>query len=325
MKSISLLFVIAAYLMFGISGAVGPVSFGIGSNAYNLAFLNNLLPLPFILITLSFKKISLLCSKAVFGWSILLGVCTAATALLLNLSFAIIGVGTGIMLHMCHTLVAAFGEAAITRKRVKITTLFAVVAILCGIACTMDDSAAETALSGMVMALLSGITYGSMMLIMAYTSVREEPPMKVMFYSLSMGTLFLFVYTVCTEQLQLNALPATAWGIHIFCALCTNFFGFMLLQLGVRRVGATMSAIFGAIEPLTSAILGILLFGETGSTMKYFGFAFIIFGVIIQPIVNLCHDKKKRPHSSKHDSCPAIRAFPGENRPRKYIKRDPKR
>ena len=285
------LFLIIAYLFYGISDAVGPLSYKIGSNTYNLAFLNSLIPIPIIVSGLLITKQKIRISKRALAASLMLGILSAVTTLTMNLSYVMIGVGMGTMLHMSHTLVASFGEAAILKQRPGKITVLSLVVVLSGIVC-MVGGQTKISFSGILLALCSGVAYGSLMLMIAHTSVNSLTPMQVQFYSLLIASAILFLYGRMTHQLTLSGLPGAAWTIHIFCAVATNFAGFLFVQLGVRRAGASAGSIIGSLEPVTSTVLGVLILKESISILKLAGCILIIAGISMEPFFSINKQKK---------------------------------
>lgn len=285
------LFLILAYLLYGTSDAIGPLSYEIGSNTYNLAFLNSFLPVPIIVLGMLITKQGIRIQKKALFASLMLGVLSAVTTLTMNLSYVMIGVGMGTMLHMSHTLVASFGEAVILKQHPKKITILSLIFVLVGILC-MVGGQNEISVLGILLALLSGITYGSLMLMIAHTSVNSLSPMQVQFYSLIIASSILFFYGHMTHQLTLSTLSTGAWSIHIFCALATNFAGFLLVQLGVRRAGASAGSIIGSLEPVTSTILGVLILSESISALKLVGCILIVVGISIEPFFAVKKQKK---------------------------------
>ena len=71
--------------------------------------------------------------------------------------------------------------------------------------------------------------------------------------------------------------------------LCTVV-ALSLLQIGIKHVGASTAAILTTFEPITSIICGVLLLGETVTTIKIVACALIMTGV-----VTLSLAKQKKP------------------------------
>ena len=53
------------------------------------------------------------------------------------------------------------------------------------------------------------------------------------------------------------------------------------MNIAIRNIGSTPSAILGALEPVTAVIIGVTIFGENFSCRLAIGIALILSGVII--------------------------------------------
>lgn len=287
------LFLVFAYTLYGMSDAVGLLSYAMGSNAYNLAFLNSALPLPIIVGIMCLTKQNIRIGKRTLFVAVFLGALSATATLTMNLSYVMIGVGMGTMLHMSHTLVTTFGEAAILKRRPKAVTVFSVMFVLTGIFC-MVGGQSEISVLGIFLALVSGAAYGGLLLIIGHTSVRSLSLMQVQFYTLATAALAMLLFGQCAHRITLAHLPAAAWVIHGFCALGANFAAFLFVQLGVRRASAAAGSIIGSLEPVTSAVLGVFLLHETMTFLKLLGCVLIVVGISIEPFCSLRNQSRDR-------------------------------
>ena len=75
------------------------------------------------------------------------------------------------------------------------------------------------------------------------------------------------------------SLPPLAMLYTFIISICTSFFAFALLQLGIRELGATTAAIFCLLEPITSVISGWLLLEEKMTVIKACG-CFLVLGAV---------------------------------------------
>lgn len=74
-------------------------------------------------------------------------------------------------------------------------------------------------------------------------------------------------------QLQFQNLAALA----IICTVVTN----VCLVISVKRIGSTMTAVIGALEPLTAILIGCLVLNEPFTIQVFIGIALIIPAVLI--------------------------------------------
>ena len=66
----------------------------------------------------------------------------------------------------------------------------------------------------------------------------------------------------------------------LFSLLCTVI-ALSLLQIGIKYVGASTAAILTTFEPITSIVCGVILLGETITTVKIIACSLIMIGVVM--------------------------------------------
>ena len=274
-----------SYFLYGLSDAVGPLAFRMGSDSTTLAFFNCALPLPFIAATMVATRVGFRIDRRALFASSALGIVAGLTALTLNGSYVFNGAGIGTTLHMSHTLVASFGEAALERRRPRVGTLVALVVVLCGVGVfsLVGERFAGSAV-GIALALLSGLTYGMVALLAGHSAARRAPAFQAQFYAFLFATATLAIYTLATRGYVAPSLPARAWGVHFFCAITTNYAAFALVCLGMRRVGSTAGSIMGALEPIFCAVFSVFILAERFTPANILGCALILIGVVIEPL-----------------------------------------
>ncbi|BAA80339.1 hypothetical protein APE_1345 [Aeropyrum pernix K1] len=102
----------------------------------------------------------------------------------------------------------------------------------------------------------------------------------VMFWTSLFGTVFTvpaYIALAPRGGLEVGLLEA---ALILYVAAVPGALGYTLWNLGVERVGASKSAVFIPLVPLTAAILGWLLLGETLSIKQAIGATLIIAGIV---------------------------------------------
>ena len=80
----------------------------------------------------------------------------------------------------------------------------------------------------------------------------------------------------------LQGIPSLeAWGLTIALALIPTVVANITLVEGVKLIGSTMSAILGALEPLTAVVIGFLVFDEVLTPLRIVGVLLIILSVLL--------------------------------------------
>ena len=100
------------------------------------------------------------------------------------------------------------------------------------------------------------------------------------FYVILSGML-VYVYNLkfCTE-LQILDRPF-AWLLVVCLALFPTIISIETINIAIKFIGSTKTAILGALEPLTAIFFGVLLFQEQLTFKIICGVLLILFGVIL--------------------------------------------
>ncbi len=284
-----------SYIIYGASDAAGPLAYQMGSDANTLSLCNCLMPVPLVAATLFLTGGSFRIGCRALCLALVLGAFVGATAFTLNMSYTLIGVGVGTTLHMAHTLVASLGESALERRRPRLGTIIALVCVILGVACltgcNLDESGSAL---GIGIALFSGLTFGCVTLLAGHGALTKLTTMQTQFYSLVSASLVLIFFNLLTRPTLVPTLPLKAWGIHVFCALTTNYVALALAFWGIRRAGSTAGSIMGALEPISCACFGAVWLGERFTAPAMLGVILILFGVVVEPTLKLRSERRSQ-------------------------------
>ncbi len=141
---------------------------------------------------------------------------------------------------------------------------------------------------GLVLGLLSGLTYGSMT-IFSKDALKRYDPWTIMTYAFGFGALTIFVahsaLTMFAPQpgiLTLSfGLPPEAWLSVGALALVSTVSGFGLYTTGLKYLSAGSASITATLEPVMATALALLLLGETIGLVQMLGGLSVILGVAL--------------------------------------------
>ena len=113
---------------------------------------------------------------------------------------------------------------------------------------------------------------------------RSLGPLQTVTWSVLLGTLMLTVSTLVTGRLSLNALGS----LHLPQLMSLLYLGVLGSALayigyydGIRRIGATRSGVFIALNPLTAVLCGALMLDEQLTAPMLIGGAVILLGIYL--------------------------------------------
>src|SRR5207253_9612656 len=103
-------------------------------------------------------------------------------------------------------------------------------------------------------------------------------------YSILIGTVMLWATSAARGELSIEVLASLNPG-QFFSLLYLGVLGSALAYIwyydGIRKIGATRSGAFIALNPLTAVILGVLLLGEQLTLPMYLGGGLILGGIYL--------------------------------------------
>ncbi len=202
------------------------------------------------------------------------------TAILLNSSYAYLPAGMATSLHFVYPSVVMLVCVLLFRERVNAFKLFALALSMVAIV-LMTDRKANGQLAGIVLALASGCSYAFYILFLERTPLKDLPVWTFTFWG-SFGCLVAgAILGVSTNTLDLSGATGKSVSLMLVMVPLQSILAVRLFQLGVRYTGSTAAALLSTMEPVTSAVLGIVLLHESLGALKLVGCAAIVLSIVL--------------------------------------------
>ncbi len=272
-------FVVLSAVIFGVMPVFAKITYEGGSNGISLTFYRAALALP-LLWFLGKKR-----SPGGMGLSkwqllplLLSGTLMSATTLLLYVSYAYIPISIATTLHFVYPLVVAGLCALLYRARLRPMGILGLL-LGCGGISLFLPGQEPGGFQGMLLALLSGVTYGGYIISLGRPTLAQMPTFKLSFYLSLVASAVAGGFGLATGQLVFQMTPA-AWVITLFTALGITVGACVLFQLGVRRAGPTTASMLSLFEPITSVLCGVLFLSDRLSAAKIIGCLLILAGLV---------------------------------------------
>lgn len=202
------------------------------------------------------------------------------TAILLNSSYAYLPAGMSTSLHFVYPSVVMIACVVLFRERVNLAKVAALLLSIVAIA-LMTDLTAKGQLTGVFLAVGSGFSYAFYILYLERTQLRDIPVWTFAFWGslgclVAAGGLGLSTNSLDVSGATVKGLLLLAIMVPLQSVLAVRFF-----QLGVRYSGSTAASLLSTMEPVTSAMLGMLILHESMSVNKFIGCGAIVLSVIL--------------------------------------------
>ena len=82
-------------------------------------------------------------------------------------------------------------------------------------------------------------------------------------------------------QFDFGAVNITAWGLLVFYALAASVWMVWLWMTGLKTIPASQAGVFAVMLPLTTALIGIVGFGESFSALQALAFGLALLSLVL--------------------------------------------
>ena len=211
-----------------------------------------------------------------------LGILFAASCLTYYESFLLMDAGIASTILFVYPVMVAGIMALFFKEQITFSTVTAILLALGGIGLLYQGDG-ETSLStmGIILVVLSALCYAVYIVVVNQSSIRMSS-LKLTFYVLLICMFALVAYSFTSPELHLQLPPSPrAWFFACWLGLVPTILSLVLMTIAVHEVGATPTAIMGALEPLTAVAIGVLVFGEALTFQLVIGIVLILSAVLL--------------------------------------------
>lgn len=211
-----------------------------------------------------------------------LGVLFAASSITYYQSFHFMDAGIASTILFVYPVMVAVIMAVFFKERVTAMTVMAIVLSFVGIGLLYKGGeGVSLSMIGIVLCILSSLAYAIYIIVVNQSSIKMSS-FKVTFYAMLVCEITLILYSFTSPELYLHVLPSPrAWSFAVWLSIVPTILSLVFMTVAVHHVGATPTAILGALEPLTAVTIGVVVFGEVLTPRLIVGILFILFAVML--------------------------------------------
>ena len=209
------------------------------------------------------------------------GIIFSLSSVFLFGAFTYIPSGLACTILFAYPLIVALISRLFFKEYLPPIIWFALCFVILGITLLYGGGAANLNIKGVVLVFLSALSYAIYMVgVKQVKTISHIKPDKLTFYVMLFGlSVYIWNLKFCAELQPLNN-----W-FTVTCALGLAIFPTIIsletITFGIKFIGATKTAIIGALEPLTALFFGVLFFEETLTFKIFCGIGLILAGVIL--------------------------------------------
>lgn len=189
--------------------------------------------------------------------------------------------GIATTIHFLYPVFVTLIMTIAYHEKNSILKITAILMAICGVAClSIGENDREISLVGIGIVLVSAIGYALYIVRVNKSRVKNMPGMKLTFYVFLFGSVLFLLNTQINGGLQVISNGNIAVNLALLAIIPTIISNLALVQ-ALKNIGSTLTAILGAMEPLTAVCVGIIVFHEPFSVSLVTGFILIITAVTL--------------------------------------------
>ena len=183
-----------------------------------------------------------------------------------------------------NPLWVALASAFMLRESPRPAALIGIVLTLCGSALIFAadahrDTSGASPMFGNALALVGAMAASGYLLV--GRALRARVSLTAYIWLAYATAASLLATAAVVNGVSFFALPASAWMAMFALALGPQLLGHTIFNWALRRLSATFVAVAILGEPVGSALLAWLLFGEKFGTAQFTGFALLLLGIFV--------------------------------------------
>lgn len=221
-----------------------------------------------------------------------LGTMFAMSSLTLFESFHYMSAGIASTILFSYPIMTALIMVMFYHERVNWRTTAAIVLAISGIGLLYrgGDSGGDTlSATGVLLVLFSSLLYALYIVYVKQLKVEGMSSVKFTAWVIFFGWLSLIAFTALKGE-PLQMLHGTQWLWATQLALLPTVLSLFLINVAIKSIGATPTAIMGALEPITAVVISCTLYGEEFTFRLAIGIVLILTAVMLVIIKKKQHN-----------------------------------
>lgn len=212
----------------------------------------------------------------------IMGIFFSLSSLTLFDAFRYIEAGVACTILFIYPVMVAIIMAIFFKEKVSKTVISSIVLITTGITLLYHGKEGTTLnLHGVILVLFSALLYSLYIVgVKNIKPIRHMNSAKMAFYVMLFG-LFVYIFNLkfCTTLQPLTT--PLEWLFVVAIALFPTIISIETINVAIKLIGSTRTAILGSLEPLTALFFGVTVFHEELTLRIILGVVAVLSGVIL--------------------------------------------
>ena len=288
------IFAILSAIIYGSMPLMAKYIYADGVNAFTLVFLRNLFSLvPLALLAYREQKTLKIPRSLIPSVSLMALLGCSVTPILLFSSYHFIPSGLATVFHFAYPSFVVIGEILFAGKKGRVSSMLSIVLCIAGLSLFYTPEEGFS-LAGSVLALLSAVTFAAYVVMLSLFDSSRLSGFLFTFYIILASSIATLGICVVTDNL---AFPSTllGWGLCVLFSLLVTTCAIVLFQQSIFLIGGEVASILSTLEPITSVIIGVLIFQEPFGIRMLTGTILVILAGVITVFYNIIKKESKPP------------------------------
>lgn len=299
-KIYGVMYALISAIAFGFMPIFAKGAYNGGANAITAVFLRFFFAAIILYVILKIKKVNLKIEKELIMKIFLVAIAGyASTALTLFLSYKYISVGLATTLHFIYPAVVTFLSFIIYKEKLNINKIASLIFSLAGVYILIGFCEVKLNIKGILLALGSGVVYSIYIVEVGHSKLKEMDCYVLTLYMCLFGAIGILAFGIPTGNIDFHMSISSVIYLILISLVCT-IVAFSCFVKAIQRIGGTSTSILSTFEPITSVVLGVLLFGEPFTITILLGGISILISVIVLLLPN---KNEKELQDEKQESC----------------------
>lgn len=273
-------YITIASIAFGVMPILAKLAYKGGANPISTLALRFTFASIILYIYIKSKNLSLKLNKEQIKLILFLGVVGySMTSILLFVAYNYIDVGIAGMILHTYPLMVMILSIVIYKEKFKMKKFLYLIITTIGVFIMLDVNVGNINSTGVILVLLSALCYAIYVIGASNEKLKNINSFVITFYISIISAVVGSGIGVITSSFNSTI---NFYGIIsiLLIAFISTVVALMAFIRGVKLIGPTNSAIFGALEPIVSLVLGVIVLGEAISIKIIIGSVIIILAMI---------------------------------------------
>lgn len=210
------------------------------------------------------------------------------TPLLLYASYNYMDSGLATTVHFTYPVLVLLGCMIFLRRRMSRVKRLSCALCFAGIV-LLGNSGASFRPLGFFIAFLSAVAFAFYIIYLDGSGLQVMHPVKMAFWLSLIGAAEMLPVVVLTRS-GFWYLPAKGIALTALFGLVSGCLASTLFQIGTKYIGASSASMLSTFEPITSIIIGVMVYHEKVGVRSLLGIACILTAVLAVAWIELQAD-----------------------------------